>query len=222
MNNFFKISLSIFILLPFACAEKSEASKLLISENHKIISTVIDSIAAYESPRSLWPSSPPQNQFKKTLTRKDSLKAREGNIKYINLFRTIAIDTSLALYLPDYETSEKIIDTKDYDAITRGYDSIQEIRIDINSIKLRKVKNTIYYDSITYLNPSKHITKYRSYKGIDYRFNFSKIFYNENKTRAIIRYQYRFEDRYPEGGLFLLTKENEEWKIVNGHRFMSY
>lgn len=209
----------------FSCRKKKTIEHLKIEqEDTEIIAAVIDSIAAYDSPRSLWPGPPPQNRIKKTLTREDSLKAKQGTIKYIELFRTIAIDTSLALNLPDYETTKKIIEARDiFATINPSSDSLQKIKIDINKINLKKRKNIIYYDSITYFNPSKHLTKYRSYQGIDYRFNFSKIYYNKDKTHAVIRYLQRYEDRHPNGsGLFLLRKENKNWKIIDGYRFMGY
>jgi hypothetical protein len=148
---------------------------------------------------------------------------KKSTIKFINLFRTIAIDTNFVLYLPEYEKSIKIINKKEIFGTLEYRDSLQKIKIEINEIKLKKVANTIFYDSITYFDLAKHLTKYRSYKGIDYRFNFSKIIFNKKRTRAIVRYLQRYEDRFPHNsGLFLLAKENGKWKIIDGYRFISY
>ncbi|MDN3491612.1 hypothetical protein [Winogradskyella bathintestinalis] len=190
--------------------------------DHQILSAVLDSIAMYKRPRSLWPVPPPQNRFKKTLTKEDSLKARRLIIGYINEFRTIGIDTSLVIDIPDYAITENMFKTKDFSPIDKAYDSLLKIKIDIDRIKLKGVKNAIYFDSITYYDPSDHLTKYRSYTNIDYRFNFSNIIYNEEKTRAALRCIYRFEDRYPNGAIFLLEKRKDDWAILKSHFFIGY
>jgi hypothetical protein len=194
-------------------------------ENPEILSIVIDSIASDISPRNLWPVRPPQNGLYKTLTKQDTINHKKGILKYLNKFRTIAIDTSSAYYLPNYELTEQFIkDGVDAMPFETGFDTLQRLKIDIRKIELTKVKNAIYFDSITYLNPSKHIRESRrgTYIDIDYRLNFSRVYYNEPKTKAIVGYQYRYENSHPDIGLFILEKQNGVWKIIDGHRFISY
>lgn len=224
-----KLVLSIILLGVLSCNEKTNESKVSQDAEesnlqHLLISKIIDTIATYESPRSLWPSPPPNKKGINILTKEDSIKHKKLILKYLDKFRTIAIDTNLVLYLPDFKNSKKIIDTKDYLGIKKSYDSLKNFKIDIGKIKLTKTKNNIYFDSITYLSPSKHIRKTRggTYIDIDFRFNFSKIVYNDKRDKAIVSCEYRFEDRYPKGVLFYFERIEDDWIIMGDYRFLEY
>jgi hypothetical protein len=218
------------LLLGASCNNHPKDLNNNLDDDMKIFSIVIDTIAVHISPRSLWPSPPPNKDGINTLTREDSLAHKEATLKYLSSHITIAIDTNLVVFIPDFNTSEKALLTNDFSVINKAYDSLlTPLKIDINQIKLNNYDNSIYFDSITYLNPTKHIRKdFRgrpqgAYKnGVSYRFNFSNIVYNIDKTRAAIRCNYRFEDRYPNGTMFLLEKQNNNWEIVKSKFFIGY
>lgn len=221
-----KKSMHFWVLIFCFCIITCKEVKLepLLTQNkvdskHFVISKVIDSIAAYISPRTL---SPITTKWK--FTNEDSIKVHNEMVEFVSKSRIIAIDTSLKVFIPEYEISEKMFSTDNYSAITKAYDSSETISVDINKIKLNQVNNSFYFDSITYLNPSKHIRKSRrgTYIDIDYRFNFSCIVYNKEKTIAVVRCIYRYEDRYPNGAIFLLDKNDEDWLVSKAHFFIGY
>jgi hypothetical protein len=191
----------------------------VVDFKHPIISKVIDTIAGYISPRTLSPIT-----AKWRFTKEDSIKANKKMVEFVKKFRTIGIDTSLSVNVPNFETSEKMFVSEDFSAIKKAYDSSEVIYIDIKKIKLKKVTNSFYFDSITYLNPSKHIRESRrgTYIDIDYRFNFSEVVYNKDKTIAAIRCFYSFEYRYPDGAMFLFEKKKDDWIISATHYFLGY
>lgn len=233
-NKLLSIFYAFAILCSISCDNRSSGKNNHLVDDMKIFSAVIDTIAVHIRPPRLWPASPPQHRFKKVLTWEDSIMYNKNMIKFINMHRIIAIDTNLVIYISDFNTSEKALLTNDFSAITKAYDSsLSSLHIDINKIKLKKVINSIYFDSITYLEPDKHLRRIRKNRkgkkyygtylgGVSYRFNFSKIVYNKEKTKAAIRCTYRFEDRYPNGTMFLLEKQEDDWKIVKSKFFFGY
>ncbi|MEW4924367.1 hypothetical protein [Algibacter sp. 2305UL17-15] len=191
------------------------------SDKYKIIGMTIDSISSYISPRNLWPVNPPANRTKNKPSQQDSFKHKKSIEKYLNKYRIMAIDTSIAVYIPNHQFGKELIFTNNRSTTQKVYDSSRGIKIEINKIKLEKTDNSIHFDSITYFNPLKHIRKSRrdTYLNIDYRFNFSEITYNKDTTEAIIKCIYRFEDRYPNSGLFLFKKNKDNW-IISKARFL--
>ena len=202
-----------------SCNNPIKEPKLKKEDNskHKIISKVIETTSLYLSPRTL---SPITGKWK--FTKEDSIQANKKMIEFVNKFRIIAIDTSLVVDIPNYSITKSMFEGNDFSAIDKAYDSLLTFKIDINKIRLKKVTNAIYFDSITYFNSLHHLTKYRSYTNIDYRFNFSPIVYDKEKNKAAIRCIYRFEDRYPDGAIFLLEKKDDGWLISKAHYFLGY
>ncbi len=217
MNKTLRTLIGLLALITFiGCNNKKTLPVTNKSTNiSEIISKVIDSVAVRLSPRNLSPIN-----TKGRFTVKDSIRVHEKLIDYINEFRTTAIDTSLALNIPNFELIEDMFFEDKFSGFTKVYDNSRSIHIDIDKIKIKRVTNTFYFDSIVYLNPSDHIGKYRDYKNIDYRFNFSKIVYNDKKDKAAIRCQYRFEDRSPKMSLFYLEKTNNIWEIKKSYHFI--
>ncbi|AXT19779.1 hypothetical protein D7030_01310 [Flavobacteriaceae bacterium AU392] len=217
-----KIFSFLFLIFIQSCYNDTKTQEInfeVNTDDYEIISKVIDNVGIRISPRNLSPIS-----AKGRYSTKDSLEANKKMIDFVNKFRTIAIDTSLLYFIPEYEIITERYKTNNFNNL-KLIDSINKVNpIDISYIKLKKVKQSIYFDSITYFNSSKHLKngRYSNYIDIDYRFNFSNIVYNEVKNKAAIRCHYRYKDRYPEGGILFLEKVNNEWIIVDEHWFMPF